>query len=320
MAQTIDYYKVLGVPRNASAEEIRKAYKKLARKYHPDARPNDKDAEEKFKQIQEAYAVLGDPEKREMYDRYGAAFEGTGGPRTQTWTWTTGGGAGGATQTGPNFTEVFGEFDLDDLLGSFGFGGRGASWRASAQSARRPRRGHDIHAEIQVPFVVAAEGGSQDIVLDRGGKRERLSVKIPAGIKDNAVIRLAGQGEPGMNGGPPGDLLLKVHVAPHPYFRREGNDILIDVPITVDEAVLGGKVEVPTLSEGTVLVTIPPGTSCGAKLRLRGKGVRDPKTGVRGDQYVVVKIVVPKQLSEKAKSLMKEFAQEASLNPRQGLW
>ncbi len=174
--------------------------------------------------------------------------------------------------------------------------------------------------QIEVPFLVAAEGGTQDLVIDRGGKRERLSVKIPAGLKDGAVIRLAGQGEPGVNGGPPGDLLLTVRVAPHPYFRREGNDVLVDVPVTVTEAALGAKVEVPTLSEGPVLVTIPPGTSSGAKLRLRGKGIRDPKTGIRGDQYVVVKVVVPKQLTERAKSLLKELAEEVPMNPRQGLW
>ena len=317
MAQTVDYYKVLGVPRNASAEEIRKAYRKLARQYHPDARPNDKDAEERFKQIQEAYAVLGDPEKREMYDRYGAAFE-SGGPRTKTWTWSSGPEAGGGTV---DLNDLFDDLDLGDLFGGFGFG-RSGRRTGTAWTGRRaaPVKGQDVRMEIQVPFQVAAEGGTHDLVIRRNGRQERLSVKIPAGIADGGVIRLAGQGEPGVAGGPPGDLLVKVRVAPHPYFRREGNDLLVEVPVTVTEAALGAKVEVPTLSEGTVVVTVPPGTSSGTRLRLRGKGVRDPKTGVRGDQYVILKIVVPKNLSERAKSLLKELAEAAPMNPRKGLW
>lgn len=304
-----DFYQTLGVSRSASADEIKKAYRKLAREYHPDRRPDDKQAAERFKQIQAAYDVLGDDEKRKKYDMYGSAYDKMGG------------GAGGysAGGAGPiDLEQIFGGsgggFDFGDLFGG-GFGGG-----TGRQSPRRPRKGEDIQSRVTVPFHLAAEGGHYEISLHRGSRTERLDVKIPPGIHDGATIRLAGQGEPSLHGGPSGDLLVTVHVAAHPYFRREGANLILEVPITIPEAVLGAKIDVPTLSEGLVTVTIPPGTSSGAKLRLKGKGVLDPKTKVRGDQLIQVKITVPKNLSDAAQQHIQAFAEELPESPRSGLW
>ena len=300
-----DFYKVLGVSREASADEIRKAYKKLARENHPDMKPNDKAAAEKFKQTQEAYSVLSDSEKRDQYDRYGTAF-GEGGPQQ----WSTG-------QESPiDLGDLFGGggFDFGDLFGGAGgFGGR--STRTAA-----PRKGENRRAEISVPFQVAVEGGGYDMSLTRGGRVEHLAVKIPPGVSDGGVIRLAGEGEPGLHGGPAGDFLVTLSVAPHPYFRREGKNLVVEVPVTLTEAALGAKVEVPTLTEGPVVLTVPPGASSGTKLRLRGKGVPDPKTKQRGDQFVVIKIAVAGDLSDRAKQLLQELGDEITDNPRAGLW
>lgn len=309
-----DYYKTLGVSRQASADEIRKAYKKLVRQYHPDSNPGDESAAEKFKQIQEAYEVLGDPEKREEYDRYGAAFRGgpgRGGPYQQTYTWTSGEG-------GPiDLEQIFGNFG--DLFGQTG-GRAGRGFRGGGRTAATPRKGQDIRLEIEVPFQVAAEGGQHAVTFPRDGKTERINVKIPAGVDNGSVIRLAGEGHPGLHGGPPGDLKLVVRVAPHPWFRREGDNILVEVPVTPAEAALGAKVEVPTLSEGRGKVTIPAGTSSGTKIRLRNKGIKNARTGERGDELVVVKIVVPPELSPAAKTLYEQLAETETYNPREGLW
>lgn len=307
-----DYYETLGVSRNASQEEIRKAYKKLAREYHPDNRPDDPAAEKKFKEIQEANSVLSDPEKRAQYDRFGSAFQnagaGGGGPQFH---WSTS-GEGGAV----DLEDILGGgFDLGDLFGG-GFGGG-----ARRQARPRPRAGQDVEMEIEIPFHVAVEGGQHTLPLRReNGNVERLNVKVPAGVDNGSVIRLAGQGHPGMQGGPPGNLRLTVKVSPHPYFKREGDKILLEVPITPSEAVLGTKVEVPTVKEGNVTVTIPPGTSSGAKLRLSGLGAPDPKTKKRGDQFVVVKIAVPKSLDEESKQLYQQLADRSSFSPRENLW
>lgn len=312
MPEANDYYKTLGVSREASDDEIRKAYKKLVRQYHPDARPGDKEAAERFKKIQEAYEVLSDPEKREQYDRYGAAFQGAGrgwgGQQGRPFTWTTSGGGAGP-------------IDLNDILGDmFGGGGFGGFGGAGRQAQPRTRRGEDLQLDIDVPFQVAAEGGSHSLQLRRNGQVERINVKIPPGVETGSVIRLAGQGHPGAGGGPAGDLLLSVNVSPHPWFRREGNNILLDIPITPSEAALGAKVEVPTLAEGKVTVTVPAGTSSGQKLRLRGKGVIDPKTKQRGDQFCVMKIVMHKPVGEPARELYEELARVEPQNPRAGLW
>jgi DnaJ-class molecular chaperone len=297
-----DYYQVLGLSRQATAEEIRKAYKKLARENHPDVKKDDPAAAERFKQVQAAYDVLSDAEKRGLYDRYGAAYSQAGrGPA--------GGPFPGGAGAGFDFQDLFGSggIDLGDLLG----GGTGRR--------RGPAKGRDLEAAVRVSFETAVRGGSVDIQLDANGKSQTLSVRIPPGVDNGSVIRLAGQGQPGRFQGPPGDLLLTVLVEPHRLFRREGANLLIDVPITPSEAILGAKVEVPTLGEGTVVVTIPPGTSSGQKLRLRGKGALDPQTKQPGDQYVVVKLVVPKDPDPKTRELYQQLA-PLEQSPRVDLW
>jgi curved DNA-binding protein len=312
-----DYYQALGVPRSATAEQIRKAYKKIARENHPDVKPGDKAAAETFKQAAEAYEVLGDADKRKQYDQYGEAFKHMkdGGPQGGPNPFTGGGFRG----QGPiDLGDLFGgEVDLGDIFGgAFGGGGGAKTGRARTRS----RRGSDIQSEITVRFQLAATGGAYDISLQRDGKVDNLSIKVPAGVQAGQVIRLGGQGEPGTGGGSAGDLLITIHVAPHPYFKREGSDLLVEVPVSITEATLGAKVDVPTLDEGLVSLTIPPGASSGAKLRLRGKGIIDPKTKTRGDQYVVIKIVVPKNVNDRAKELLQELDREAPVNPRAGLW
>jgi DnaJ-class molecular chaperone len=315
MAQN-DYYATLGVSRTSTADEIRKAYKKLSRKYHPDVN-KEAGASEKFKEVQEAFEVLGDKDKRQQYDQFGTTFPGGagGGPRGQTYTWTGGRpGGGGPVDLGDLFG---GQVDLESLLGGAFGGGFGG-----AKGGRRRGRaaGENLETEIEVPFQTAVQGGKYELSLQRDGKIERLSVKIPAGVDQGSIVRLSGQGHPGVGGGPAGDLLVRIRVAPHPYFRREGSDLVVEVPITVTEAALGAKVEVPTLLEGTVMLTIPPGTSSGAKLRLRGKGAPDLTTKKNGDQYVVVKIVAPQHLSEPARQLLRDLAEAAPQSPRKGLW
>lgn len=308
-----DYYKTLGVSKTASADEIRKAYRKLARVNHPDAKPNDSQAADRFKKIQEAYDVLNDAEKRKMYDQFGPDFQqmGQGGPGPRP-----GPGRGFGGTSGPiDLGDLFGNggIDLGDLFGG-GMGGAGAR-RGKKSSVR----GEDLRATVKVPFDVAVTGGSVDIHLDRDGQHETLGVKVPAGVSEGQVIRLSGQGNPGSRGGPAGDLLMRIEIEPHPFFRREGSNLLLDVPVTPSEAVLGTKVEVPTLSEGAVVVKIPPGTSSGMKLRLRGKGVIDPQTKVVGDQFVVVKIVLAKKISDKEKELYQQIS-KLEVPVREGLW
>lgn len=304
-----DLYEVLGVSRSASQDEIRKAYKKLAKKFHPDVKPADPDAEKKFAEITEAYDILSDEQKRANYDQFGHAARGAGGNPFEGFQGFGGGGAAG--------------FDLNDILGGmFGGGGRGGSPFGGGGRRGQPRsqKGQDAKAEITVPFTVAVNGGEHTVTLQNGSSSERLSVKIPAGIEDGQSIRLGGQGNPGVAGGPAGDLIVTVHVAAHPWFKRDGQNLLVEVPVTPSEAALGAKIDVPTLNEGLVVLTIPPGTSSGAKLRLRGKGVLNHKSGERGDQFVTLKIAVPKDLTPEAKELFERLAMLAPQSPRSGLW
>jgi DnaJ-class molecular chaperone len=286
-----DHYEVLGVPRSASAEDIAKAYKKLARQHHPDRNPGDKQAEARFKEIQHAYDVLNDPKKKAMYDQFGTdAPPGAGGP---------GGGfpfpGGGAQQMDPEmaqevFRRMFGGGSsgggFEDLFGSFtGRRGRGRGRPQPSPEA--------IDVEAHVPFLTAALGGSIGL---RVGDRD-IDVRVPPGFEDGKKLRVAGQGEYGE------DIVVRVRVEPHPYFRREGKDILIDVPISIPEAVLGGKVEVPTVSGKRVTVKVPPGTSSGSRIRLPGMGAAG------GDQYLVMKVVVPKgKPDDKTAKLMEDYA------------
>lgn len=318
MAATPDYYQILGVSRSATHDELRKAYKKLARKHHPDANADDPQALDRFKEIQKAWEVLGDETKRGNYDKYGSPdgpqFQGgagrSGGPAPGggKWAWSSSDG-----------DDV--PFDIEDLFSGLRSGG--ASYGGGgAQQRDWPMRGQDIRASIEVPFQLAAEGGRYDLHLkrDASSDSQTLTVTIPAGIDTGSVIRLAGQGTPGINGGQAGDLLVSLTVARHPWFRREGANILLDVPISLTESALGTKADIPTLLDGTVTLTIPPGTSSGAKLRLKEKGIRDRATGRRGDMLAVVKVVAPRQIDDASKKLLQELSETLGQTPRQGVW
>jgi DnaJ-class molecular chaperone len=311
-----DHYQTLGVPKSASSEDIRKAYRELARKYHPDLHPDDAAAKEKFKQVQTAFDVLNDPSKREMYDRYGSSFEGVGagGPGGG---WAGGGGGGGPFPGGGGFPGG-GEIDLESLFGGgggfadmfrgAGGGGGGRSTRGRKRATQVP--GQDVTARIEVPFKLAIEGGKTDVRLDRDGKTETISVTIPQGLPDGGRMRLRGQGLPGSGGGPAGDLLLEVRVEPHPLFRRDGDTLDITLPVSLVEAIEGAKVDVPT-PWGTISLRIPPGTSGGRKLRAGGMGVRHAN-GEKGDLIAVVQIMLPEAEDAAVRERLLEAAKAAS--------
>lgn len=327
-----DYYKTLGVPKNASQAEIQKAYRELARKYHPDMNPGDKTAKKKFQQLQAAFDVLNNPEKREMYDRYGSSFEtmGAGGPQGayNTWSWSPGGGAG------PGGFPVE-DIDLGEFLGErFGQGqgqGQGSpggfsdlfsQFRRAAGRSRKTGgaagRGADLLHELPIPFATAVTGGEVQISVQRpAGKTETLAVKIPAGIEEGKKIRIRGQGQPGPRGGSPGDILITIHVAPHPCFQRRGNHLLVRVPVTLGEAVGGAKIDLPT-PRGTVTLSVPPNTSSGTKLRVKGHGVV-PKNGPAGDLLAEIQIVLPKQLSNADRQAIRQIDERYSQEPRKDL-
>jgi DnaJ-class molecular chaperone len=305
-----DYYQTLGVPRTASAEEIRKAYRELARKYHPDLHPDDAAAKEKFKQVQTAFDVLNDQSKREMYDRYGSAFEGVGagGPEGGRGPFPGGGGFPGG-----------GEIDLESLFGGGGFGDLfgGGSTRARGRRGRQARAaGDDVTARIDIPFKLAIDGGKTDVRLDRDGKTETISVTIPQGLPDGARMRLRGQGLPGSGGGPAGDLLLDVHVEQHPAYRRTGDTLEVTLPVTISEAIQGAKVDLPT-PWGTIALKVPPGTSGGRKLRAAGMGVRHAN-GSKGDLVAEVQIVLPDAADAPAREALLAAAQAAEQAAKTG--
>jgi DnaJ-class molecular chaperone len=293
MAREQDLYQLLGVARDASTEEIKKAYRRLARKYHPDVNPGDKAAEEKFKEVNQAFEILSDEKKRQLYDELGwdAARIGWDPAKAAAFRqWRRGAGAGGvgfegiAGAEGFDFSDLFGDL-FSDLFG----GRRGGGRRARADW---PQPGDDVGARIEVDLADVVRGAEKEIVVERPTGPSRLKVRIPAGIADRGKIRLAGQGGPGINGGPPGDLYLEVHVRPHPLVRREGDDLVMPLPLTVSEASAGATISLPTF-DGAVRLKIPPGTQSGRKLRLRGKGVPHLRGGGRGDLYVEARVVVP---------------------------
>ena len=371
-----DYYEQLGVPRKASAKDIRAAFRKLARKYHPDLNPGDKSAEEKFKQLQEAYDVLSDPKKRQIYDERGfysdnissAAPPGGGGGDSDV-NFDFGGfdfGGGGAEGGGGNFRDLFSQFFR---------GGRGTAIEPEQEA------GGDLEYQIEIDFWDAVRGAVKKMQITRldtcetchgtgaigspqtcpvcngsgtiqqaagkmrfnvpctrcggtgkirtpcrtcGGegrvrKTETIEVRIPPGIASGARLRVPGKGNSGTMDAPAGDLYLRVEVRPHPFFDRRGNDLYTKVPVTVSEATLGAKIEVPTI-DGRSLVRIPPGTNCGSTLRLREKGVPNTRTGTRGDQYVEIQVVVPKPTDERIRKLMKELEEVEPGDPRKDLF
>ncbi len=344
-----DYYEILGVPRNASREEIKKAYRRLARKYHPDVNPNDPTAEEKFKELAEAYAVLSDDRKRAQYDRWG--------------------------HDAPRYDASFDPFGfggLEDLIETF-FGGFGTR-------RRRVERGADLRYDMQLTLEEVATGTEKRLEVEKidyceecdatgaagglsdilecptcGGrgqiastshtiigsfstvttcpnchgegvvvrnpcracrgegrvlKKTTIDVKIPAGVRDGDRIRLAGEGEAGFRGAPPGDLYIFIHIEPHELFQRRGSDLSLELPITFSQAALGAKVKVPTIYGEEVDLEIPPGTQTGERLVIRGMGLPETNTGRRGDQYVYVRVEVPRKLSRKQRELLQKLAEE----------
>ena len=373
-----DYYDLLGVPRKASAKDIRTAFRKLARKYHPDLNPGDKSSEEKFKQLQEAYDILSDSKKRQMYDQYGFYSDNIppGGP------------GGGPQQDGEGVNFDFGGFDFG---GGSGAQGGGASFRVLFSQFFRGGRGAggepehepggDLEYQIEIDFWDAVRGAVKKLTITRldtcdtchgtgaigsaqtcptchgsgtiqqaagkmkfnvpctrcGGtgkirkvcptcsgegrlrRTETIEVRIPAGVASGSRVRVPGKGNAGTMGAPPGDLYLRVDVRPHSFFERRGDDLYTKVPVTVTEATLGAKVEVPTI-DGRSLVRIPPGTNSGKTLRLKEKGVPSARSGARGDQYVEIQVVVPQPTDERVRNLMKELETVAPDDPRKDLF
>ena len=294
-------YDVLGVSKTASATEIKSQYRKLARKYHPDLNKDDKNAAEKFKEVSLAYDILGDKKKREQYDNneidaegkptgfgagnFGSGFEGfNNNGNYQTYS------SNGFNGAGFDFSSLFGE----DIFSQFNMGARGSS---------RARKGQDVAYSLEIDFLDAVRGAEKNIVLN--GKQ--LNVKIPAGTTSGQVLRLKGQGESGTNKSLSGDALITINVRPHRYFKADGKDILLDLPISVKEAILGGKVIVPTIS-GKVNVTIPPYSSSGDKLRLKGKGIK--KGAVAGDEIINLQIVAPKVKNKSLEAILSEMKDE----------
>lgn len=323
-----NYYEVLGVSENAPSDEIRKAFRRLAKKYHPDVNPGDKAAETRFKEINEANEVLGDEKKRAEYDalRKGVFTGGYGAEGPFRWPggidFDLGGGSRGEA------------FDIEDLFGDLLRGGGFAQAGA---------RGGDVALELSVDFLDMARGTVRDLQYlrpktcttcrgsGRVGRRgcqqcggrgltegiERIKVKIPAGARDDSTIRVAGKGTEGAGRGKSGDLLIRLRMIPHPYFRREGSDIFLDLPVTYSEAVKGAKISVPTI-DGPVTVSVPAGSSSGRKLRLRGRGVPTPGTSSRGDQYVVIQVAVPHEQSRDFLDLVERLAAFEDPNLRSG--
>jgi DnaJ-class molecular chaperone len=312
-----DYYKTLGVPKNASIDDIKKAYRKLARQYHPDVNKKP-DAEKRFKEVNEAHEVLSDPEKRKRYDTVGPDWEqfaqgrgrppGTGGFQ-YVYTGQPGENPFGDDASGFSdfFRTLFGQAanggfaDADDMFG-----------RGRTRTRSRARQGEDVEGEVEVTLPEAYKGTDHVIQISRenGEPPRRLTVKIPPGVRDGQRIRLAGQGNPGTSGGPPGDAYLRVRVKPHPFFTRDGDDLRVELPVAMHEAMLGGEVTVPTL-KGRVALRIPPETQNGRTIRLAGQGM-PRQGGGHGDLYSTVKVVMPTKLSERERELAREVATSRS--------
>lgn len=311
-----DYYKTLGVNKSASTNDIKKAYRKLAMKYHPDRNKENKAAEEKFKEVSEAYAVLSDPEKKKQYDMFGA--EGFQQRYSQ--------------------EDIFRSFDFSDIFREFGFGDIGGSKRGTGSgtfshifsgASKGPRyrakvdpfssfftgygdqtrglKGQDLIYELPLHLEDVVKAQEKTISYNLGGVHQQIKVKIPAGIADGKKLRLAGKGQPGPAGGPPGDLYIRIKVLGHPIFQREGNDLYMNREIRFSEAALGAKIEVPTIDGKRMSLTIPAGTQSGSKMRLKGYGMPSMDGRGRGDAYVKIRIAVPKRVNNRQRAIIEEL-------------
>jgi DnaJ-class molecular chaperone len=325
-----DYYQVLGVAKNASEKEIKQAFRKLARKHHPDVNPGDRGAEQKFKEINEAHEVLSDPEKRRKYDQLGANWKqyeqyargpspgpgGFGGFRVD---FEGPGGGGGFS----DFFKTFfgGGIDLEDLFGQAAGGGSGFRGGRRERGARgfgaAPEAPRDVSAVVEVSLDEAYHGTTRRLSLEGGAAAESFEVRIPAGVREGSKVRVPGKGEKSYGGGA-GDLYLEVRIKPHPLYRREGDDLYVDVPVTFAEAALGAEIEVPTLS-GRARIRVPAGSQTGRLMRLKGKGMprlKSPKGEEAGDLFAKLVVVVPKELQPRELELVKELQTLRSDNPR----
>ncbi|HZN05881.1 MAG TPA: J domain-containing protein [Pyrinomonadaceae bacterium] len=313
-AKIKDYYELLGVKRGASDDDIKKAYRGLARKYHPDLNPGDKSAEEQFKQVQEAYDVLSNAEDRKLYDEYGdnwRAVKAGAGPPPPGWEGPTGQRSTRGARAGG--------FDFNDFdFGSFRTSGEGGFdifeelFRGAGRGrGQRSDRGRDVEAELELSLEEAHQGGRRTLQMQSG---KTIDVNIPAGVRDGSTVRLAGQGGAGSNGSEAGDLYLHIRLRPHPVFRVNGDDLEVELPIAPWEAVLGAKVEAPTI-DGRVEVTVPAGAKSEQRLRLRGQGL-NKRNGGRGDEYVRLKIVVPTDVSAEERRLFEELKRVSRFQPR----
>ena len=299
-----DPYTTLGVNKDATQADIQKAYRRLAKKLHPDLNPGDKTAEDKFKEVSVAYDLLNDPEKRARFDRGQIDASGNERPRQQYYRDFTDQGGWSAYTSNAGFSD-FGDYaGAEDILSEiFGRGGR----------AGRRRRGQDVHYHLDLSFLDAVNGGKQSIVLPDG---TTLDVNIPPGMRDGQVLRLKGKGGAAAGDGPPGDALIEISVRPHPYFTRKGDDIYMDLPISLKEAVLGTKVKVPTPS-GTVTAAVPKWSSTGRVLRLKGRGAPRPD-GSKGDEYVTLKLMLPQKPDPELERFVAQW-QPAADSPRQSM-
>ena len=305
MAQ--DPYETLGVSRTATQDEIRKAFRKIAKKHHPDLNPGDKAAEDQFKAANTANEILSDPDRRAKFDR--GEIDASGQERQPERAYYRDyaqADAGGRYHSSAG-ASGFNAEDLGDIFGDF--------FSAREAGGTRPRRGADRQYRLEVPFLSAVNGATERLTLPTG---DTLDVRIPAGIDDGQVLRLRGKGEPGRNGGPEGDALIEVAVLAHPFFRRQGDNVELDLPVTTAEAVLGGKVPVPT-PRGEVTLTIPPGSDAGRRMRLRGRGVAERGSKPAGDLYVTLKLVAGPSDPELETALRDWAARHGDFDPREAL-
>lgn len=304
-----DPYSTLGLDKSADQDAVKAAYRKLAKRYHPDLNPGDSKVEQRFKEISQAYGILGDPEKRKRFDRgeidaSGQETAGRGG------FYRTYAESGQGAKYGPHGFGFRFDQGLDDIFEDLFGGTRPGSQRRGRTTVRR--RGADVSYKVRVGFLEAASGVKKRLALADG---KQLAVAVPAGTEDGQTLRLKGQGVAGLGGAPAGDALIEIAVEPHPYFRREGRDIHLELPISLREAVLGATIDVPTV-HGRVSMKIPPGSNSGTRLRLKGKGLAGAKAGETGDQYVTARVVLPDAPDDELKAFAERWSPPEGYAPR----